>query len=140
MQNFCKSLIRKSVLGVSSDTNKQIKQIFDEWWGLSAQLNEIESRKSRRSGFRAARVGGCSGCSKARWVAATYGAEPTMTDEQLAMITGYLSLDFVVLLLLRMLLLLLILLLLLLLLLISLVAIANHLLELSHNVGRDLLE
>jgi hypothetical protein len=97
------------------------------------QLNKMESRKIRRSRFRAARVRGCSVCSKARWVAATYGA----TDERLARSIGYLGLDLIVLLLLRMLLLLI---LLLLLLLISLVAIANHLLELSHNIGRDLLE
>ena len=57
-------------------------------------------------------------------------------DKQVAESVAYLGLDLVVLLLL----LLLILLLLLLMLLISLVTITNHLLELSHDIGRDLLK
>lgn len=123
--------------GCFLDPNEQIEQIFDKWLSLWARLNEMGNRKSHYSGLRAARVGGWNVCSKAKIGAATCGASVVMLDEQLAESVAYLGLDLVVLLLL---LLLLILLLLLLLLLISLVAITNHLLELPHNIGRDLLK
>jgi len=45
VQDCCKSLIRKLVLGVYFDTNEQIEQIFDKRLTLWVQLNEIESRK-----------------------------------------------------------------------------------------------
>lgn len=70
--------------GCFLDTNEQIEHIFDKWLSLWAQLNKIESRKFRRSELPASRVGGCNVCSKARSVAATYGAGLMMVDKQLA--------------------------------------------------------